>query len=417
MAKKIRLYPNKKQLQKIDQIHSDLHEISNYITGCILFCDIKGKPLPLDYYWYKFVNQIFPLLREYKIPATAINAICNAQRPRLQKIISERKKKKPARVRFHRYIHDQPLSIEQTGKSIQMVGNKIQIHKELGPIKFLEKGTDIKDLINNNKISYSRYRKDKEGRVFLTVISERKEKPLPKTGKICSIDIGSKKNITLLEKNKKGQETVFVFNMPDFKEDVQKIENAMRRLSRSVERKKKEIGNKNLYKGKYLLSKDYSNNMKRQLKIIAKFMRRFKDKRSNWRNELTFMLVKNYDIIIMETLSIKGMTKSRKGSKEKKGKMVKQKSAFNRKFLNFSPYEFKRQIKYKTELYGKQLIEAPRNYPSTKKCSKCDHVNPSLNQSIRIFRCEKCSFEIDRDENACKNLIKRDFKSLKTKVI
>ena len=69
-------------------------------------------------------------------------------------------------------------------------------------------------------------------------------------------------------------------------------------------------------------------------------------------------------------------------------------------------YEFTRQMKYKSEYYGIEFIEADRWYPSYKKCSTCNHVKDKLNLSERLYRCENCDLELDRDLNASLNLSK-----------
>ena len=49
---------------------------------------------------------------------------------------------------------------------------------------------------------------------------------------------------------------------------------------------------------------------------------------------------------------------------------------------------------------------ADRFYPSSKLCSKCGHKKEDLKLSDRVFKCEKCELEINRDFNASLNLNK-----------
>jgi len=67
-------------------------------------------------------------------------------------------------------------------------------------------------------------------------------------------------------------------------------------------------------------------------------------------------------------------------------------------------YEFRRQLDYKTQLYGAELIVADRWFPSSKICSNCGYKKESLSLSERVFDCEQCSFVCDRDLNASLNL-------------
>ena len=65
---------------------------------------------------------------------------------------------------------------------------------------------------------------------------------------------------------------------------------------------------------------------------------------------------------------------------------------------------FVRFLEYKTERYGRQLIKAPRNYPSTQLCSVCGYKNGKLALSYRRWTCPVCGTEHDRDINAATNL-------------
>lgn len=61
-------------------------------------------------------------------------------------------------------------------------------------------------------------------------------------------------------------------------------------------------------------------------------------------------------------------------------------------------------LEYKARWYGAQVIFAPRDFPSTKRCSGCGWIAPAMSLSARVFRCPGCGLEIDRDLNAALNL-------------
>src|SRR2546422_6903546 len=69
-----------------------------------------------------------------------------------------------------------------------------------------------------------------------------------------------------------------------------------------------------------------------------------------------------------------------------------------------APYEMRRQLEYKTKWYGSRLIVAPRNYPSTKMCSRCGAIDNDISLGERTYYCAACSLVIDRDLNAATNL-------------
>jgi putative transposase len=68
--------------------------------------------------------------------------------------------------------------------------------------------------------------------------------------------------------------------------------------------------------------------------------------------------------------------------------------------------EFKRQLEYKAEWYNCKIVVVDRFYPSSKKCSRCGNIKKGLTLADRIYKCESCGLEIDRDLNAAINLEK-----------
>ena len=67
--------------------------------------------------------------------------------------------------------------------------------------------------------------------------------------------------------------------------------------------------------------------------------------------------------------------------------------------------EFRRQLEYKTQWYGSKIIYADRFFPSSKTCSACGTIKEDLKLSDRLFICDFCGLQIDRDYNASLNLL------------
>jgi len=67
-------------------------------------------------------------------------------------------------------------------------------------------------------------------------------------------------------------------------------------------------------------------------------------------------------------------------------------------------HEFKRQLKYKGQWYGCEVLFADRFYPSTKRCSRSGHVKKHIDLNEREYHCDKCGLRMDRDLNAAINL-------------
>jgi putative transposase len=106
-------------------------------------------------------------------------------------------------------------------------------------------------------------------------------------------------------------------------------------------------------------------------------------------DKLTTYLCKNYKVICVEDLNVSGMLKNHK-------------LALSISDLGFA--EFRRQLEYKSKLFGNTLIIADRWFPSSKACSGCGHVKAELLLSEREYICENCKLVIDRDLNAAINL-------------
>lgn len=92
--------------------------------------------------------------------------------------------------------------------------------------------------------------------------------------------------------------------------------------------------------------------------------------------------------ICIEDLNVSGMIKNRHLSK----------AVQNQGF-----FEFRKQLEYKCNDRGIQLIVADRFYPSSKRCSCCGKIKKDLRLSDRTYKCE-CGNVIDRDFQASLNL-------------
>ena len=131
-------------------------------------------------------------------------------------------------------------------------------------------------------------------------------------------------------------------------------------------------------------------NFQKQKRAVKLLHRKLANIRNNYLHQTTTEIVKTKPSrIVMETLNVKGMMKNKYLAK------AIQKQKF---------YEFKRQIAYKCQKYGIELIEVPTFYPSSKTCSHCGTVKTDLKLSDRVYKCECCGLVIDRDLNASINL-------------
>ena len=106
-------------------------------------------------------------------------------------------------------------------------------------------------------------------------------------------------------------------------------------------------------------------------------------------HQVTSRLTRTKSAVVLEDLNVSGMV---------------QNHHLAQAILDVGFYEFKRQMEYKGQLYGCQVILANRFYPSTKRCSQCGHTRVGMDLSERVYICENCGLKIDRDLNAAINL-------------
>ena len=109
-------------------------------------------------------------------------------------------------------------------------------------------------------------------------------------------------------------------------------------------------------------------------------------------------------IIVVEKLSLKNMTRSAKGTTEKPGKNVKAKSGLNRSVLDAGLAQFIQILTDKAESAGR-LVVAVDPKGTSQRCSDCgEKVAKTLKQ--RWHTCS-CGAEYHRDHNAARNVLQR----------
>ncbi len=103
-------------------------------------------------------------------------------------------------------------------------------------------------------------------------------------------------------------------------------------------------------------------------------------------------LAKNYDVVVVEDLNVVGMLKWNKG--------------LAKSIMDAGFSMFREQLAYKCGWYGSELILADKWFPSSKLCSDCGVAKTKLLLSERVFKCDECGLELDRDLNAARNLVR-----------
>ncbi|WP_395144937.1 RNA-guided endonuclease InsQ/TnpB family protein [Moraxella atlantae] len=193
----------------------------------------------------------------------------------------------------------------------------------------------------------------------------------PKTGKSVGIDLGVKDLLVL-------SNGIKVQAPKPLKTQLTKL----RRLNKQLSRKQK--GSNNRAKAKTKLSRLHA---------------KIGNIRKDFTHKLTTHLVKEYDTICIEDLNVSGMVRNRK---------------LARAISDLGFYEFKRQLIYKANQWGKVVKSVGRFYSSSKTCSQCGFVmdKADLTLAIRNWQCPSCHTQHDRDINASINILNNATKVL-----
>lgn len=158
----------------------------------------------------------------------------------------------------------------------------------------------------------------------------------------------------------------------------QKLQKQLRIEQRTLSRRfKKEVK-----------SSEQSNGYKKQNIKVAKIHEKIKNQRVDNLHKITTSITKKYNTIVLEDLNVDGMMKNH---------------CLAKAIQDVSWSEFRRQLEYKTEWYGKNLLFIGRFEPSSKTCSNCGIINKELTLKDREWTC-KCGVNHDRDINAANNI-------------
>ena len=132
------------------------------------------------------------------------------------------------------------------------------------------------------------------------------------------------------------------------------------------------------------------NRYKVKLKIQRLYLK-IRNARKHMIYKLANNILKENDVVAVESLDVKSMYQVHKIAKHLK---------------NLPISEFIRVLKYKSNWLGKKVIEINKYYPSSQCCNRCDYKNEELKDlSVRKWTCPKCGMIHDRDINASINIM------------
>ena len=169
------------------------------------------------------------------------------------------------------------------------------------------------------------------------------------TGKIAGFDFGLKTFLTCSEG--------FSIQSPQFlKQTINDVKKASQNLS------KKRKGSHNWEKARKHLVRQYE-------KVV--------NRRRDWFWKLAHQLTNQFDVLVFETLNLKGMQR-----------------LWGRKINDLAFGEFIEILEWVATKKSKLIVFIDQWYPSSKTCFHCGHVLEKLDLAIREWRCPSCSYQI-----------------------
>lgn len=159
-------------------------------------------------------------------------------------------------------------------------------------------------------------------------------------------------------------------------------------------------------------AKFQSKRRKLTLKRMSSIRRRVNNRKDDWVAKITTRLVEDYDLIALEALDTRQMTRKPKPKQDPdhRGRYLRNGSAskagLNRSILGNRWTDIQDKLEYKTRLAGTRLILVNPAYTS-QTCNRCGHVAKENRESQAVFQCVNCGFKDNADINAAKNILGR----------
>lgn len=133
---------------------------------------------------------------------------------------------------------------------------------------------------------------------------------------------------------------------------------------------------------------------------IARLTARQRDARKNWVETVSTDLARRFDVIRVEALNVRAMTRSARGTVTSPGRNVRQKAGLNRGILAAGWGMLVTRLKQKAP--GR--VEKIKPAFTSQICSSCGHHDAESRESQARFRCRACGLAINADVNAAMNI-------------
>ena len=266
---------------------------------------------------------------------------------------------KPGYPKFKsKHSHKQSYKSKCVGSNIKVLDGAVQLPK-LGKVK-CRISRAVEGRILSATVSRSA-----SGKYYVALCCrlDHDMPKLPSTGMVVGLDMGIKSFAVSSD----GVE----YANPKY---LLQSEKKLARLQRQLSRKTKGSANWNKARNR-----------------IARLYEHITNQRKDMQHKLSAQIVRQNDIICIEDLTPKNMVQNHKLAK----------------FISDASWgEFRKQLTYKAEWYGRKLITVDRFYASSQTCSHCGERWPGTKDlRVRQWVCPNCGVKLNRDTNAAINIL------------
>jgi putative transposase len=252
-------------------------------------------------------------------------------------------------------------SAHYTHSAFTMRSGELRLAKTNRPLKFVWSWPQV-DLTSLDP-TMAVVAREPDGRWYVTfAVDTEAPGPLPATGRAVGVDLGVRDFAVTSDGEK-------IANPRHLERKACGLARYQRRLARC--------------------QKGSANRAKAKAKV-ARAHRKVRNTRLDFLHRTSTHVVRAHDTIVIEDLNVSGMVRNRH---------------LARAISDCGWGQFRRQLDYKCQRYGRRLVIIDRWYLSSKTCSACRHVLATLSLGTRHWTCPSCGAWHDRDVNAAKNIL------------
>ncbi|WP_214107688.1 RNA-guided endonuclease InsQ/TnpB family protein [Acrocarpospora catenulata] len=217
-----------------------------------------------------------------------------------------------------------------------------------------------------------RVTRDRAGRWFVAFAAIPEPIPAPGTGEVAGVDRGVAVSAAV--------STGELLNAPTLRDSEKaRLLRLLRRLARA--------GRGSSRRGRVKAA-------------IAKLKARERDRRKDWAEKTSTGLARRFDVIAVEDLKVRNMTRSARGTIEAPGRNVRAKAGLNRGILAAGWGLLVTRLEQKAP--GRVVKVSPAY--TSQCCSVCGIVDREARESQAVFRCRSCGYAANADVNAARNI-------------